>query len=257
MRPFPTSGLQSKFIVAVFIACLAIFPNALALKKTVELESSDGKKITAELLEKSKDKVKLKVGRKIYTLLLEKLSKESAKIVRNANLPTICNFKLIGDFTKRSKIIRSHRTESDGSGGTRVYTSSYRSDTISGKITIQNRDNKDTSPVAQLYVAVLYRGKGGVRVMLREVKQVGSIEPLSESKFDVAEAKIWHSKRGSPILRPRGLAGRYYGYIAAIVIDGRIMEIKTMPGSYERNPEDVTKFLQIDQSIRPELFPRR
>ncbi len=47
-------------------------------------------------------------------------------------------------------------------------------------------------------------------------------------------------------MKPKSLvAGRYSGYIAAVVINGRIAEVKAVPSSYERDLEIVKGFLKI------------
>ena len=142
-----------KFLTLAFIVSLIICSHAAAEKKTVELENADGKKIKAELLEKNNDKVKIRVGRKVYTLSLDKLSESSAALVRNADIPMICKFEIVGDMTKRGKKYTTSYTVSDGEGGRTEMYRSCRTDTVSGKIIIKNRDVKDPSPAAKLYVA--------------------------------------------------------------------------------------------------------
>ena len=230
--------------------------NALADKIIVQLESIDGKIITAELLEKGKDKVKLKIGRKNYTLLLAKLTKESAEIVKKAEIPTMCDFKLVGNFTKQRKEVSREReipyTDHEGRAKIRKVFDSYKIDTVSGKVTVTNMDTKNTSPKAQLYVVVLSLNKGVKQVIRREVKELNTIEPRNKSEFDVGTARIWHTERGLSLNKPKGLvAGRYSGYIAAVVINGRIAEVKAMPSSYERDLETVRGFLKIPKVDPP------
>ncbi len=222
----------------------------MAEKETVQLKSVDGKIITAELLEKGKDKVKLKIGRKTYILPFTKLSEESTEIVKKANIPTICDFRLVGDFTKRGKKISKDRKvpyiDFEGRKQFRTMTDSYRLDTISGKVTVKNLDMKDSSPKAQLYVVVLCSFNNDKQVIRREVIELKAIERGKESNFDVGIAQIWHTERGDILEKPKGLVeGRYSGYIAAVVIDGRIVEVKSVPSNYERDLDAVRKFLKI------------
>ena len=240
----------TKKLIIIYLACVATSLSVLAKNETVELESIDGKKITAELLEKGADKIKFKVGWKTYTLPYTKFSNASVEIMKKADIPTICEFRLMGNFTKKNEEIRRSREEHyrdhEGKSKTRTITDSYRIDTISGKVTVKKLDRKEASPQAKLYVVVMSRNKGNKNVIRRQVMDLKAITPGKEMKFDVGEAKTWHSERGRSLNKAKGLTkGRYSGYIAAVVIDGRIAEVKAVPSSLEKDIDAVREFLEI------------
>ena len=238
----------TKYLTLIFIASLSMSLIAPAEIKNVELESIDGKKITADLLEKGPDRVRLRTARKVYTLPFTKFSKESIEIIKNADIPTICDFKLSADFVKKSQEIRRTFREiyTDPES---IVTYSYRLDKVSGKVTVRNLDRKEASPPAKLYVALLTRDKNDKKVALRKVIDVEPIMSGNESKFNIPEIETWHSPRGGDIIKSKDLSkGRYSGYITAVVIDGHIMEVKTVPSSYEKNLEAVRELLEIPQA---------
>lgn len=233
-------------LVAALTSCL----GATALAETAVLESTDGRKITVELLEKGKDQVRVKMGRKTFMLPLERLSEASVERVKSADIPTISNFKVMADFDKRSDEVSQDRTLSDlnpdGTTTHRVVSDSYRVDTITGSVTVQNRDSIDSSPEADLYVVTLCRGKKGDQEIRRDVLKVPAIEPLGEQVFKIGESRCWHTQRGLESFKPHGIAGgRYRGYVAAVVIDGRIASVKTLPDSYARDLPRIMELIRI------------
>lgn len=211
-----------------------------AVAEMAVLESTDGRTIKVELLEKGEDKVKVKMNLKTFTIPFEKLSAESVKLVKEATIPTICDFRILGDFDKDSDEVSQDRRVSvpDGEGGyyDRIDTDSYRVDTITGTVTVENRDSREDSPKAELRVVTLCRGDDGDEVIRRDVLEIPAMSPLEELSFEIGESKSWHTQRGLKSFRPAGLpAGRYRGYIAAVVIDGRVVELKAVPVHYERD----------------------
>lgn len=234
------------------LTCLLSAWATTADAETAVLESTDGRKIKVELLEKGKDKVKVKMDLKTFTIPFEKLSPESVELVKAAPIPTICDFRILGNFDKDSDKVSQDRRESvpDGEGGFtyEIHTDSYRIDTITGSVKVQNRDGNEASPKAELHVVTLCRGDGGDEVIRRDVLEVPPIEPLAERDFKIGESRSWHTHKGLNSFRPHDIpAGRYRGYIAAIVIDGRIAELKAVPVNYERDPEAVRKLIQIEK----------
>ena len=84
--------------------------------------------------------------------------------------------------------------------------------------------------------------------MNHEVKNVGPIEPLEQTSFAISESSCWHTARGGHLGRGPSTQGRYHGYIAALVINDRIVEIKAVPGSYEREIDKAKEFLSIGRA---------
>lgn len=243
--PIRYNHARSKILTLAM--CLTVSLGAAEDVNTVHLESSDGRKIKVKLLEKSADKVKFKLGFKVHTLPLTKLSEDSVEIVKNANIPTICNFKLDVDFKKSGDKVSRNRqvtySTSDGTS-TRTETDSYRVDTITGKVTVKNLDTKDASPAAKLYVVVLINGTTKNQVIQRQVFTLEPIGKIGELHFKIPESKTNHTPRGQNIISS-GNIGRYSGYIAAIVIDGRIVEIDAASPGFENDIKSAEELLQI------------
>ena len=213
-------------------------------KDLVELESNDGRKLTAELVEKSNDKVKIKVGHQIYVLPFDKLSEDSANLVKKANIPPMCDFKLDGDITKRTKTHRSSKTVPAGKGETRQEYSSHKTDTVEGKVVVENSDVREKSPAAQLKIVVLAKDENKIFVLNQVSHAVPEIEPLKSLEFSIDKAHASHSYRGQKTINNyASVKGSYYGYIAAVFVDNRIVAIKSVPVTYERDLEEAKKVL--------------
>ena len=212
-----------------------------AEKELVELKNTDGKTVKVELLEKGLDKVKFKKGQKIHTLPLTKLSEESVELIKNADTPQISNFKILCDFDKKGK---RHKWQTQGVLDN--YNHSYRIDKITGKATLKNMDTQSMSPKAQLHMAILIRSGSSISATAHSVQKIKSLKPLEEVSFASKKTRVKHSEKGYTDSEHENVQkGRYYGYIAAIMIDNKIVAIKSVPDRYERDFTEAKKLLEI------------
>ena len=243
------------------LGCLLLLVLSVPLRgaETVDLLSSEGRKLEAVLLERGKDAVKVEVGRKIYVLPFDKLAAESVALVKAANLPVMCNFEILVDLKKRADKVERMRNETVRVGNelmTQVVTDSYRVDEVDGEATVRNRDVADPSPAGVLYVAVLCNGKSGHNVMRLDQFALASLDPLSAKEFEVEKSKSWHSERGKNFGKGNiKVEGNYAGYVAAVVVDGKIAAVKTSPPKYEQEPEEVRRLIGLAKPEKKGIFP--
>lgn len=252
-RPYPTKFLW--IVIPFMVLGLQIDSVASPDESTVALESSDGKKMAVILLAKSDDRVKVKIQSKFYTIPFSKLSEASVGTVRAAGIPVLCDLEIRVDISRNSKKSTSSTTsrgQTTGAGGRPTNTSvehysSHRSNRIAGTVTISNRDGKHASPNAEVRVSVLTSGKSGISAITQDRYTLGPIKSLGETTFNLSESVVKNTVRGDPALSG-GPQRRYYGYIAAIVIDGKIVAIKSSHEPYEENIEEASRFLSIRKS---------
>lgn len=242
-------------VIPMIILGLRIDSRASPDGSTVALESSDGKILEVILLEKSDDRVKVKIQSKFYTIPFSKLSEASIATVRAARIPVLSDFRIAVDISRNSKKSTSTSTSrgtTTGAGGrptstTYQHHSSHRTNRIAGTVTISNRDTKHISPNAEVHVSVLTSGKSGISAITQDRYTLGPIKSLGETTFNLSESVVTNTVRGDPALSG-GPQRRYYGYIAAIVIEGKIVAIKSSHESYEDNVEEASRFLGIRKS---------
>lgn len=247
-------GILGRLGLGVLLSFLLVVPAFAVGEVTVVLKSKEGKKLTATLLEKGPDAVKVQVGRKIHVLPFDKLAPESVALVKKAHIPIMCDFELKADFSKRSEKIERNRKVPFNDGTRKregTVTDSYRLDEVGGKITLENRDVIKPSPAGTLHVAVLCREGSRVRVMRVESHPLAAMDPLTKVEFVVEKSKCWHTERGESIPKADGVTeGRYTGYLAAIVVDGQITLLQGAPSSYEKEERTARKLLGLPPPVR-------
>ena len=98
-------------------------------------------------------------------------------------------------------------------------------------------------------MAILVRSDSSISATAHSVKKIKSLKTLEEITFASQSTEVKHSEKGSTSTSPYGntdtLKGRYYGYIAAVVIDNKIVEIKSVPNRYEQDLPEAKKLLKI------------
>lgn len=242
----PVSPLLSVIGFISLIGVQAAF-GAPPEPKTVVLENVEGKKIEGILVGKDAESVEVKVKSKAFTIPLSKLSEESLAIVKATPLPMICDFTIKVEISRNSKTHKSSSTRRVGNSMVES-KSSYRSNRIAGDVSVTNRDTKHTSPEAEIYVSVLTTGDRGIQVIQRDRFALEPIKPLGDLNFVLSESVVVNSPRGDDVQLSGQYQSRYYGYIAAVVVKGRVVEIDSSHANYKEDAKEAFRLLYIGKT---------
>lgn len=209
----------------------------------LELTNKAGVTIKGKLLERREDGVTVQVGAKTFEIGYDQLTDETIGMLKAAEIAkrTSEEIRIEVDIKKSGEIKKSGRVRVDDFGNVDDTTGSYRIDTISGSVTITNRNSRDDTAPGTLKVVILKRQDDGVVPMHAEVYALDALDALESRTFEIGESTSTHSAKGMAdnVGKPQG---RYVGYIAAFLVDGAVVAIRSLPSSYERDP-DAAKLL--------------
>ena len=93
-----------------------------------------------------------------------------------------------------------------------------------------------TAP-AEVKFVFLVRNGSKVEPINFHSSEIGAVEPVKEKKEDIPFVSIEGKTKGT-----------YYGYICGIYQDGKIVQCKSNPASYARDPESAAQILSFAES---------
>lgn len=211
----------------------------------MSLTNKAGVTIKGKLLERRDDGVTVKVGTKTFEIRYDQLTDDTVAVLKAAEIKarTSEELRIKVDIKKSGEIEKSGRVTTDNSGNVDDTTGSYRTDTISGSVTITNRNSRDDTAAGVLKVVVLKRQGRDVVPMHTQSYPLDVLDALESRTFDIDPSTSTHSAKGmaNNVDKPQG---RYVGYIAAFLVDGEIVALKSLPGSYERDPDTAESLLK-------------
>lgn len=229
-------------LLSVLAAVLAIGPGTA---EQLTLTNKEGVTIVGRLLERREDGVTVKVGANTYDIPYDRLEPDTVAKLKAAEIMerVSTEVRIDVDIKKSGEIKKSGRVRVDDFGNVDDTTGSYRTDTIGGKVTITNRNSRDATAPGTLKVVILKRQDRKVVEMHSQSFDLElPLDALESRTFDLDETMSTHSAKGMVDIgnKPQG---RYVGYIAAFMVDGEMVAIKSLPGSYERDPDEAELFL--------------
>ena len=210
----------------------------------LSLTNKAGVTIKGALLERRDDGVTVQVGPKRFEIRYDQLTDETVDMLKAVKIEerTSEQIRIDVDIKKSGEIKKSGRVRTDDFGNVDDTTGSYRIDTISGSVTITNRNSQDATAPGTLKVVILKRQERDVVQMHTEVYPLDALDTLESMTFEIKPSVSTHSAKGMAGNFNKA-QGRYVGYIAAFYAKGEIVAIKSLPGSYERNMVEATKLL--------------
>ena len=224
-----------------------VLPAAGGEPPEVTLENAEGKQIKATLLEKSSSWVKFERAGKVFKLPLDKLSEDSAKLVRKADIPVALELEIKFDMqVEEEKGITKSGTPEDSNG-----SDPYDRQTVGGKVSVENQDLSNPSPAGVLHVAVLREDGGDLHIMYLDEYPLQAMEPMKSAGFVVQKTSCHPTSGGSSSGVPEP-HGHHAGHIAVLVVEGRIAKIKASPAELEEDLEKITELMGLDADPGPE-----
>ena len=214
----------------------------------LSLTNKAGVTIQGELLDRRDDGVTVKVGAKTFDIRYDQLTDDTVAKLKAVEVKerTSTELRIEVDMKKSGEIKKSGRVKTDNFGNVDDTTGSYRTDTISGSLTITNRNSRDATAPGILKVVVLKRQDRDVVEMHSQSYTLDALDALNSRTFDINPSTSTHSAKGmaNNVGKP---TGRYVGYIAAFMVDGEVVALKSLPASYERDPDEAELFLNGKQ----------
>ena len=234
-----------------FLLCFFGFLTSLLAEDTLlKLTNTEGKAIQGTLLAKTETVAVVQMGERAFTIPFDQLSEQSVELIQKTNPgpPRSRKFGLNVNIRKRGKTHRSVNSN-------RLISSSYRIDEVDGKISVTNKHNSLNSRAVTVRIAILIKEDKKPKTLMLKSYQLDSLEPFASKEFDIPLARIRHSEKGTRSTSTGYTYGKYFGYIAAIYEGSKLIALKSVPSTYERDPDKAENFL-IDL-VTPEIIPQR
>jgi hypothetical protein len=211
----------------------------------LSLTNKAGKTIRGELLDRREDGVTVKIGSRTFEIPYAQLTDDTVAKLKAAEIRERISteIRIEVDIKKSGEIKKSGRVRVDDFGNVDDTTGSYRIDTISGTVSITNRNSRDATAPGTLKVVILKRQGREVVQMHSQSYPLDALDALESRTFDLDPSTSTHSAKGmaDTVGKPQG---RYVGYIAAFEVDGELVAIRSVPGSYERDPDAAELLLK-------------
>ena len=232
-----------------FLLCFFGFLTSLLAEDTLlKLTNTEGKAIQGTLLAKTETVAVVQMGERAFTIPFDRLSEQSVELIQKTKQgpPRSRKFGLNVNIRKRGE---THRSVDEW------ISSSYRIDEVDGKISVTNKHNSLNSRAVTVRIAILIKEDKKPKTLMLKSYQLDSLEPFASKEFDIPLARIRHSEKGTRSTSTGYTYGKYFGYIAAIYEGSKLIALKSVPSTYERDPDKAENFL-IDL-VTPEIIPQR
>ena len=260
-----TNVIKCFFVKPLFLSLFVLFTSMASGEEILKITNKEGKIVEGVLRAKDETSATIEIKNRNFKLPFEKLSAESVALIKKSTPQVVVSkrFKLDVDVKKRGETNRSASTRPirslNGEFDTEISTSTTRVHKIDGAITVSNRHNSLSTAPSELEFVMLVRNGGKVSPMNFLSSPIEAVEPLKEKKVDIPFVSIQGKTKVTGATGYRTppktisqnfgtLTGTYYGYICAIYQDGKIVECKSIPASFERDLESVASILSSAKS---------
>ncbi|WP_411827171.1 hypothetical protein [Luteolibacter sp. AS25] len=241
----------------------------IAGAETVELESKAGSKTEVELIDRGPQSVRLKTGGKYVRVDYADLTAESVKTIKASNIPLITkleiqvNVNLDREEVKQASTGKKGASGKAGKGGkgksSKNNVKSTTIYTVSGSVTVSNKDNAAASPAGNIHVSILSSDPEH-EVLSNETLSLQSLDPFGESSFDLATFTTKEAQDQPASTKGKTTAanqaatktdaqGKTSGWVAAVVVEKQIVAFAASSTHLEPRSDRAIDLLKLNGKV--------